>query len=578
MEKNTDLYFEQICEDVLQKKNVNSVTGGLRNTSFVYNFKGQRYFVKKYNSDTKYSRHMSESKCVSEFCVTQYLFYQGCDVAKPLFYDEEKQIGIYEYLEAENLFAHGTIGQEECFKVIDSISKVHRLPVKGEIGICRFKELAKEDIYRYLCEGFEFLKEIMGKEVDIDKTFFERVAERISLNERVLGNTQLHDGNVMITNDNRIYLCDFEKVFPHFPQMDIMSFINCRRLGLEDEKEIIDYYLRINNVQNANEFYAVYNLLFIIDSLRMIKKIKYNEDGLKVKWIEENGVRHKRYEKTDLEKGRLWNRERGESIERRLNGILKKEYSKDPQAEKLRNMVREVTDAGSVRNIAIDKSLYFHECELKFRVESDMEKQAYQQRLLESGFEKEDEILETDYVPDTDQFECKKNGMVLRVRQISGGKNDMLVTLKLRNQNDKIQDNYEVEFYKSQFDAKKLNEISRILNEYTGKKLPFGILEKEELLDIVGEMKRNGFSETRMLSQKKRTNYRRYQITVSFDTFPGSVGTYMEIEASNPEMLEKFVNDMDLEMEKVEPLNYGKLIQKKQQDLPEKLRRICMFQ
>lgn len=51
----------------------------------------------------------------------------------------------------------------------------------------------------------------------------------------------------------------------------------------------------------------------------------------------------------------------------------------------------------------------------------------------------------------------------------------------------------------------------------------------------------------------------------------------MEIEAGSPESLDNFIAEMNFDSSKIEPLNYGKLIQKKQKLLAEKDRRICLF-
>jgi hypothetical protein len=127
------------------------------------------------------------------------------------------------------------------------------------------------------------------KNTYFDNILLEKIVNEIEKMNKVIGNTQLHDGNVLISECGDVSFCDFEKVCPHYPQMDIMSFINCRKISMEDEKKIIDTYIKLNNIGDSEQFYRVYNLLFIIDCLRILKKIKYNEDGLKVKWVELDG-------------------------------------------------------------------------------------------------------------------------------------------------------------------------------------------------------------------------------------------------------------------------------------------------
>lgn len=335
--------FYKICNDVLKGKNIVSVTGGLRNTCYRYGTGESSFFVKKYNQDTKYSKHMSECRCVSEFYITKYLFDNGCSVAEPLYYSKEKQIGIYSYIDAKNIKSYGEIGMDLCKKVMDELSKIHKLPVVEEIMNCKFKNLDKDDLYRYLKDGIDFLCELKN----VENTFcanelYENVVTEIEKGKKVFGNTQLHDGNIMINDDYGIVFCDFEKVYPHFPQMDIMSFVHCRKLSIEDEKKIIDYYIEINDIQDKELFYTIYNLLFIIDCLRVLKKIKYNSEGLKVKWINIDGKKVKTFEKTASEQGMRWNEERGESIENRISDMQNKKYSESKICNRLRELVSAV--------------------------------------------------------------------------------------------------------------------------------------------------------------------------------------------------------------------------------------------
>jgi hypothetical protein len=340
-----EINYLEICKNVLRNKNIVPVTGGLRNTCYKYSDGNNVLFVKAYNKDTQFSKHMSECRCVSEFYITKYLYDNQCSVAEPLFCDEKMQIGIYDFVEAKNLKKYGKVDMELCYLTMEELSKIHSLPVVYDINGCKFTDLSKEDLKRYLIDGINFLCELKYiPNIYNDMSFFQDIVDEIGKMNRVIGNTQLHDGNVMVSNEHSIWFCDFEKVCPHFPQMDIMSFIHCRNLLLNDEKKIIDHYIRINNIENPDLFYCVYNLLFIIDCLRILKKIKYNEDGLKVKWVEVNGKKIKKFEKTESDKGIRWNRERGESIENRLYEIQSNVYSNNELCRKLRKLVNDIAE------------------------------------------------------------------------------------------------------------------------------------------------------------------------------------------------------------------------------------------
>jgi adenylate cyclase class IV len=227
--------------------------------------------------------------------------------------------------------------------------------------------------------------------------------------------------------------------------------------------------------------------------------------------------------------------------------------------------------------VSIDEKLFFHECEIKYRI-SEIDKNNISEELVSKGFALEKKVIETDYTPDVEGFLCRKNNLMLRIRLISGTQNDCLVTLKIKQQNNNFQDNLEIEYYDSDFNKSKYEEIKRIIEEKTKYIIPVNISCQNDIDSIMSTMNAAGFTQNRILSQKKRTIYSNGKINVSFDLFPNDIGQYMEIEAGSPESLEKFVTEMNFDSSKIEPLNYGKLIQKKQKSLSEKDRRICCFE
>lgn len=224
----------------------------------------------------------------------------------------------------------------------------------------------------------------------------------------------------------------------------------------------------------------------------------------------------------------------------------------------------------------ISKDLYFHECEIKFKLDEMDETEIYDS-LIKNGFSLKEDIMETDYTPDVEGFLCKNNNIVLRIRLITGTQNDCLITLKINKKNEAFQDNLELEFLGSDICQEKLIEMNRILEQITQHTIPEQISTVRDINEIIELMKMAGFVEKRMLSQKKRKTLTNGEINVSFDTFPKNIGKYMEVEATSPIKLENFIDQMKYDRSKIETLNYGKLIQKKQSDLDEKERRICLF-
>lgn len=225
----------------------------------------------------------------------------------------------------------------------------------------------------------------------------------------------------------------------------------------------------------------------------------------------------------------------------------------------------------------VNKGLYSRECELKYKIDLQS-KDEYIYQLMQEGFKKVGSIVETDYTPDVEGFICKKAGIMLRIRKITGYQNDLLVTLKIKNDNNYFQDNYEIEFLNSEYKKEIFDEINEIIFHCTGKKISEEILKNKGMSEIICIMEKSGFCVNRMLSQKKRDVYRKNGVKICFDTFPKDIGTYMEVETFSPKKLISFVTYMGYDQEKIEKRNYGKLIQDKQKDLDEKDRRICIFE
>ncbi len=337
--------IKTITEKVIGNQ-VLELNGGLRNKCYICEDGEKVYFVKMYNREVMYSRHMSECRCVSEFFITQYLYNRGCPVAQPLYYDVRSQIGIYEYIEAKNLFDYGKIDFSVCKKVIESISTMHKIPVKTKIGNCKFVPQNGEDIYRYICDSLNFLAELCDVKFRVDTRWAKKISNYIAQSETRWGNQQLHNGNILINDEGKIFFCDFEKIFPHFPQLDLISFLKAREISVTEEKELLKYYLLYNNITNHKYFMDVYDLLFIIDSLRVLKKIYMNQNGLKVVWIEEKGERKKEYQKADSTIGLKWNEQRKESIDVRIKGIFNKVYSDNDYSNYMRCQVYKLLEKG----------------------------------------------------------------------------------------------------------------------------------------------------------------------------------------------------------------------------------------
>lgn len=195
------------------------------------------------------------------------------------------------------------------------------------------------------------------------------------------------------------------------------------------------------------------------------------------------------------------------------------------------------------------------ECELKYKIESKLEKIRLIEKIKNLGFKFRSDNLESDYTPDVEGFLCRENGMMLRFRVLEGTQNDVLITLKIKGKGKDFQDNYEIETLFSEFDTEKFNQINDKLFEATKFRIPPQIRDLKSIKEYVDN------------DGKK----------ITIDEFPGDIGQFLEIETAIPEELYEVVQMLGLDMDNLEKRNYGEIIKEKQKKLPEQERRTCIF-
>ena len=225
------------------------------------------------------------------------------------------------------------------------------------------------------------------------------------------------------------------------------------------------------------------------------------------------------------------------------------------------------------------KNLYKRECELKFRVLSHEHYKILLNKMLRAGFELHGSHVETDFTPDVYDFSCRRNSIILRFRLFESKTSNYLTTLKIAKPNDLFQEFIEIEYYSDIADRDKHSEINRILSQHANISIPEDLDIGEDIFSLVSRLYQIGFVHCRMLSQKKRSLYKKKGISICFDEFPKAIGTYMEIEANSEVELNRVVANLKLDRNQSEHRNYGKLIQDIQMDMgvPEKQRRVCVF-
>lgn len=225
------------------------------------------------------------------------------------------------------------------------------------------------------------------------------------------------------------------------------------------------------------------------------------------------------------------------------------------------------------------KTVGTRECEIKYALHNATEKDRFKDYLEKHGFVAEEVRLETDYIPDTPDFLCRKNNLLLRFRNIKKLKNnDILITLKIGKTNIQgFQDAYEIQYYFSDINKELFDKINERLRSATGISLPIQVHKYKSIEALRNYLFDIGFPSLRTYIEKKRTEYSKRDIHVTFDLFPEKIGNYLEIETQTPEELKRMIEVLKLNPNRLELRDYGDIVKAKKEGLPEEEKRTAVF-
>lgn len=110
------------------------------------------------------------------------------------------------------------------------------------------------------------------------------------------------------------------------------------------------------------------------------------------------------------------------------------------------------------------KNLETHEFELKYEIEP-AKISYFESLILNAGAFFLANQLEHDFVPDVEDYLCRKGGLLLRFRQIQGKKNDILLTLKIKYSSTELQHYGELQYYFSEVNLDIFHAINDLLQK-----------------------------------------------------------------------------------------------------------------
>ena len=194
------------------------------------------------------------------------------------------------------------------------------------------------------------------------------------------------------------------------------------------------------------------------------------------------------------------------------------------------------------------------------------------------GFSYKVTQLETDYLPDTPDDLCKRNGLLLRFRKVETRKStEWLLTLKKRITNDGVMDFDEIETEFTNPDIETFEHINELLLIATGHSLDETVLDRTTLDKVRDIVRGCGFTKDRILLDKYREEYSKSKDRIMLDFFPDDMGAYMEIESHSKSKLEAIVTQMNIPSEVIITTDYGDLLKEHKHNLPSAEQRVALF-
>lgn len=222
---------------------------------------------------------------------------------------------------------------------------------------------------------------------------------------------------------------------------------------------------------------------------------------------------------------------------------------------------------------------FFHECEAKYKIASQAVRDQMEQRVRACGFTLHDKLFESDIIPDTADFRCREQKLVLRFRRVtSANGTDVLVTLKVRGAATAFQEHFELEYYLSKPDTAIFHEINTVLQERIGLSLPaevnsYAPAQYDALIARIKQI----LPAHRIQLEKLRYVYARKDCKALLDTLPEGIGDYLELEAPSPDKLQALVVELGLQQKAAEVLDYGQILVHHKAGQPEQAMRTGQF-
>ncbi|MFD7023565.1 hypothetical protein [Promicromonospora sukumoe] len=224
---------------------------------------------------------------------------------------------------------------------------------------------------------------------------------------------------------------------------------------------------------------------------------------------------------------------------------------------------------------------------MKFRIESASTALELTERLLDlDGCVYLGSRAELDCVVDTENYAMRAAGVILRHRTVR--RKDVvskLITLKIAGPatsagSQQFQDHEEIEFEAdgSERAVRTSSYISELVDQLAGVgvEVTSAPLDTRAWLTVLRAQ--IGTLRVRALLEKRRTVYKGEGWEVCLDRFPSPMGSFAEIEATDPDTILRIAELLRFDADESDARTYGKILGELNAHLPDPLTRIALFE
>jgi len=201
----------------------------------------------------------------------------------------------------------------------------------------------------------------------------------------------------------------------------------------------------------------------------------------------------------------------------------------------------------------------------------------YKDILSKLKFRESGHYIETDYLPDTDDGLCKKNGLLLRFRHVrTKTTSEWVLTLKTRSSSTDVIEFFETELSFKDGENETFRHINDVLSRVVGRTLSPRLLQMDTLDSVREALVEDGFTAHRILLDKYRQKYAKGQDHVLLDYFPDQMGAYIELESHDRESLDRLSTLLAIQTKKLTD-DYGDILKSHKSGLSYLQQRTALF-